>query len=296
MKKYFVIYNPSSGKELAAQKIFHAAETIMEIEDAEFTFYATKKKGDGETAALHGCESGYDMIISCGGDGTVHEIVNGIMKSSKRPKLAILPAGTVNDFAEQLKMPKAYANFASLLLKQSFRTIDVGKFNDDYFINVVCGGAFTSIPHNVTSEAKTILGKHAYYIQAAVQAPGELDNTHNITYEIDNMQYKVNTLLFLIVNSAGAGGFKNLCPNAKLNDGLLDIVIFEKTNNAELLQIFTKVFNGQHITHPKVHYYQGKNIKISSDKDLSIDADGDFVGFAPAEISSVHNAIELLVP
>lgn len=296
MKRYFVIYNPSSGKELAAQKIFHAAETIMEIEDVEFTFFATKKKGDGETAAIRGCESGYDLIISCGGDGTVHEIVNGIMKSSKRSKLAILPAGTVNDFAEQLKMPKAYANFASLILKQNFKTIDVGKFNDDYFINVVGGGAFTSIPHNVTVEAKTILGKYAYYFRAAVQAPGELENSHDITYIIDGEQYKFNTLLFLIINSSGAGGFKYLCPNSKIDDGFVDIVIFEKTNNADLLQIFTKVFNGQHIKHPKVHYYQGKNIKIRSDRDLSIDADGDFGGFAPAEISSVHNAIEILVP
>ncbi|MDF2615738.1 MAG: dagK [Sedimentibacter sp.] len=296
MKKYFVIYNPSSGKELAPQKIFHAAESIMEIEDTEFTFFATKKKGDGEAAAIRGCQERYDMIISCGGDGTVHEVVNGMMKCSERPKLAILPAGTVNDFAEQLKMPKAYANFASLLLKKKFISIDVGKINDDYFVNVVGGGAFTSIPHNVTIEAKTILGKYAYYFKAAVQVPEELENSHNITYEIDGNQHKFSTLLFLIVNSSGAGGFKYLCPDAKINDGLLDLVVFEKTNNADLLQIFTKVFNGQHITHPKVHYYQGKNIKISSDKDLSVDADGDFGGYAPLEISSVHNAIELLVP
>ncbi|MEL7648558.1 MAG: YegS/Rv2252/BmrU family lipid kinase [Sedimentibacter sp.] len=296
MKRYFAIYNPSSGKELASQKIFHVSETIMEIEDVEMTFVATKKKGDGETAAMRACREGYDLIISCGGDGTVHEIVNGIMKSEKRTRLAILPAGTVNDFAEQLRMPKAYANFASLLMKKKFRTIDVGKMNDDYFINVVGGGAFTSIPHSVTVEAKTILGKYAYYFKAALQVPGELESCHDITYEIDGETYRFNTLLFLIVNSAGAGGFKYLCPNAKLNDGLVDIVIFEKTNNADLLQIFTKVFNGQHITHPKVHYYQGSNIKISSDKKLSVDMDGDFGGYAPAEITSVHDAIELLVP
>ncbi|MFA9424185.1 MAG: diacylglycerol kinase family protein [Sedimentibacter sp.] len=295
MKKYFVIYNPSSGKELAAQKIFRASETVMKIEDVEFTFYATKGKGDGEAAAIRGCEIGYDLIISCGGDGTVHEIVNGIMKSSQKSKLAILPAGTVNDFAEQLKMPKTYANFASMILKQNFRTIDVGKFNNDYFINVVGGGAFTSIPHNVTAEAKTILGKYAYYFRAAVQVPEELDNSYNVKYIIDENHYEYNTLLFLIINSSSAGGFKYLCPKAKIDDGLLDIVIFEKTNNGDMLQIFTKVFNGQHIKHPKVHYYQGINIKIIPDRDLSIDVDGDFGGFTPADISSVHNAIEILI-
>ncbi|MBP7223013.1 MAG: acylglycerol kinase family protein, partial [Sedimentibacter sp.] len=114
MKRYFVIYNPSSGKELAAYKVFGAAETLMSVEDAEFTFYSTKKKGDGEEAAIRACRLDYEMIITCGGDGTVNEVVNGMMKCSNRPKLAIMPAGTVNDFAEQLNLPKAQENFASL--------------------------------------------------------------------------------------------------------------------------------------------------------------------------------------
>lgn len=296
MKKYFVIYNPTSGKELAGLKAFRVSETVMEIEDVEFTFFATKKKGDGEKAAIRGCREGYDVIISCGGDGTVHEVVNGIMKSPCRSKLAIMPAGTVNDFASQLKMPKAYANFASLILKDNFKTIDVGKINDEYFVNVVGGGAFMNIPHDVTIEAKTILGKYAYYFKAAFDVPGQLVNTNNINYIIDGEEYNFNTLLFLVVNSSGAGGFKKLCPKAEMNDGLLDIVIFEKANNADLLQIFTKVFNGQHITHPKVHYYQGKSIKIDCEKKIPIDTDGDLGGYVPAEISSVHNAIEILVP
>ncbi len=296
MKRYFVIYNPSSGKELAAHKVFSAAETVMSVEDVEFLFYATKKKGDGKEAAIRGCQYGYDMIIACGGDGTIHEVVNGMMKCSKRPKLAIMPAGTVNDFAEQLKLPKAQANFASLIMKNNFKTIDVGKINHDYFVNVVGGGAFTTIAHNVTIDSKTILGKYAYYYQAAVKVPGELEISQNIDYIIDGKQYSYRTLLFLVINSAGAGGFKYLCPKAKLDDGMLDMVIFEKTNNAELFQIFTKIFNGQHITHPKVHYFQAENIKIIPEKELLIDTDGDPGGYAPAEITSVHNAIDILVP
>lgn len=296
MKRFFVIYNPSSGKELAAYKVFGIAETVMSVEDVEFSFYATKKKGDGEEAAIKACQYGYDMIIACGGDGTVHEIVNGMMKCPSRPRLAIMPAGTVNDFAGQLNLPKARANFASLIMKYSFKTIDVGRINDDYFVNVVGGGAFTSIAHKVTLDAKTILGKYAYYYKAAVQVPGELEVCENIDYVIDGREYSFKTLLFLVINSAGAGGFKYLCPLAKLDDGLLDMVIFEKTNNADLFQIFTKVFNGQHITHPKVHYFQAENIKIFPENKLLIDADGDPGGYSPAEITSVHNAIKILVP
>ena len=296
MNRYFVIYNPSSGKELAGYKVFGAAETLMNVEDAEFLFYSTKKKGDGEEAAKRACQYGYEMIISCGGDGTVNEVVNGMMKCCYRPKLAIMPAGTVNDFGEQLNLPKAQENFASLIMQRKFKTIDVGRVNEDYFVNVVGGGAFTTISHKVTIDAKTILGKYAYYYRAAVKVPDELEVCENINYIIDGKQYDYKTLLFLVLNSAGAGGFRYLCPKAELDDGLLDIVIFEKTSNAELFQIFTKVFNGQHIRHPKVHYYQAENIKIIPEKELLIDADGDPAGYAPAEISSVHNAIDILVP
>lgn len=295
MKRYFVIYNPSSGKELAGHKVFGAAETVMSVEDVEFLFYATKKKGDGEEAAIRACQYGYEMIIACGGDGTVNEVVNGMMKCSYRPKLAIMPAGTVNDFAEQLNLPKSQDNFASLIKKNNFKTIDVGKVNDNYFVNVVGGGAFTTIAHNVTIDAKTILGKYAYYYQAAVQVPDELDVCENIKYIIDGKEYEYKTLLFLVINSSGAGGFKCLCPKAKLDDGLLDMVIFEKTSNAELFQVFTKVFNGQHITHPKVHYFQAENIKIIPERELLIDADGDPAGYTPSKISSVHNAIDILI-
>ena len=296
MKRYFVIYNPSSGKELAAYKVFGAAETLMGVEDAEFLFYATKKKGDGEEAAVRACRYKYEMIIACGGDGTVNEVINGMMKCTYRPKLAIMPAGTVNDFAEQLNLPKAQENFASLIMQNKYSTIDVGKINENYFVNVVGGGAFTTIPHRVTIDSKTILGKYAYYYQAAVNVPDELEICEEIEYIIDGKKYDYKTLLFLVLNSAGAGGFKYLCPNAKLDDGLLDIVIFEKTNYAEMFQIFTKVFNGQHITHPKVHYYQAESIKIIPKKELLIDADGDPAGYAPVEISSVHKVIDILVP
>lgn len=207
-----------------------------------------------------------------------------------------MPAGTVNDFGEQLNLPKAQENFASLIMQRKFKTIDVGRVNEDYFVNVVGGGAFTTISHKVTIDAKTILGKYAYYYRAAVKVPDELEVCENINYIIDGKQYDYKTLLFLVLNSAGAGGFRYLCPKAELDDGLLDIVIFEKTSNTELFQIFTKVFNGQHITHPKVHYYQAENIKIIPEKELLIDADGDPAGYAPAEISSVHNAIDILVP
>lgn len=264
MRRYKVIYNPSSGKEEAAIKAFEVSKIIMDKDDVEFSFYATKCKNDAMYKAIETCNEGYDMIISCGGDGTLHEIVNGIMRSEKRTKLAILPAGTVNDFAEQLHIPKSAEKFAKMIRGLRTEFVDVGKINNDYFTNVVSGGIFTNIPHSVSIDEKTIFGRYAYYFHAFIEIPGQLDKVYKIRYTIDGKEYDIDTHLFIINNTPGAGGFKYLCPNAKYNDGLLDMVVFEKASHTDLMQIFTGVFNGQHVKHPKVHYFQTNNIMIES--------------------------------
>lgn len=297
MKRYKVIYNPSSGKEEAANRAFQMSKLVMNKNDVEFTFYATKGKNDAMNKAIESCNEGYDMIISCGGDGTVHEIVNGLMKCKNRPNLAILPAGTINDFAEQLHIPKTAEKFAKMFNSLKFKEVDVGKINDDYFINVVSGGIFTNIPHTVSIDEKTLFGRYAYYFHAFLEIPEQLMKTYKIKFTIDDNVYDLDTHLFLINNTPGAGGFKCLSPNAKFDDGLLDVVIFEKASYTDLMQIFTGVFNGQHVKHPKVKYFQANDIVIESlDKKLVVDVDGELGGNMPIHISSENKALKILVP
>ncbi len=296
MKKYMVIYNPSSGKELATQKIFNIAKKILATSEIEFSFYATKKKGDAVDAAVRACNNDYDLIISCGGDGTVNEVINGIMLSEKKTKLAILPAGTVNDFAIQLNIPRNVINFTKLLNKESFKKIDIGKANNKYFANVIGGGAFTNIPFSVTSDTKTTLGKYAYYIQAALEIPGQLDKSYKIRYKFNNNELEINTFLFIVSNTSSVGGFKYLSPNAKYTDGLLDIMIIEKSSPTDLLQIFTGILNGQHVNHNKVHYFQSDKVIIDSESELTLDFDGEIGDTTPVTVSSINKAIEILVP
>lgn len=297
MKRYKLIYNPSSGKEEAANRAFQMAKLVMNRSDAEFTFYATKEKDDAMKKAMESCENGYDMIICCGGDGTVHEVVNGIMKSKKRSKLAILSAGTVNDFAEYLKIPSSSERFSRMFNEPKFKEIDVGKINDGYFINVVTGGMFANIPHTVSTDEKTMFGRSAYYFHALLEIPEQIQNSFDIKFTIDGQVFSVDTHLFLINNTPGAGGFKNLCPDAKIDDGFLDIVIFEKSSNLDFIQIFTGVFNGQHVNHPKVKYLKAKDILIeSSNEKLVLDVDGEFGGEMPIKVSVEQKALQILVP
>lgn len=296
MKRYIAIYNPSSGKELAQQKIFAIAKRILAIKKVEFTFYATKGKNDAKNAAIRSCNNNYDIIIACGGDGTVNEVVNGIMESDNKSKLAILPVGTTNDFASQLNIPKGIINFSKLLIEEKHKKVDIGKANNRYFVNVIGGGAFTNIPHIVPSDVKTAFGKYAYYFQGAIEIPGQLVKTYKIRFLLDDIDLELDTFLFLISNTSSVGGFKYLSPKAKYNDGLLDIMIIEKASPTDLMKIFTGMLNGQHVNHPKVHYYQSSKISILSNKQISLDIDGEKGDYTPVNITSINKAIEILAP
>jgi len=291
-----VIYNPSSGKEVVQQNIFQIARSFLVDEDVSMTFISTKKKGDAIVAAKLACSEKYDLIIACGGDGTINEVVNGIMYSDCKTKLAILPSGTVNDFASYMEIPTNVAGFTKMLKNKKTIKIDVGKANDTYFINVVSGGAFTNIPHEITSDIKTIFGKYAYYFQAAIEIPNQIYKSYHLKIESTNQSFDLDALVFIASNTPSIGGFKKFSPTALYNDGLLDIVIIEKTNPLVMLEIFTGMASGDHVNHPNVHYFKTKELSIKSNDDLTIDIDGEYGFKTPVNIKTINEAIELLVP
>ncbi|MBG0765211.1 MAG: YegS/Rv2252/BmrU family lipid kinase [Tissierellales bacterium] len=296
MKKYKVIYNPSSGNELVQNKIFQISKNILVSEDVTFTFYATKKEGDAQKAATNACSEGFELIIACGGDGTINEVVNGIMNSPCKSKLAVLPSGTVNDFATYMEIPTTVHDFTKLLKNQTYQKVDVGKANDKYFINVASGGAFTNIPYDVPSETKTILGKYSYYIRAAMEIPQQIEKSYKIKVTTEERTLELNALVFLISNTPSIGGFKKFSPDAKYNDGFFDVLVIEHSPPFELLNLFAKLLSGDHIHHKKVHYFKSKKVKIDSASDLVIDLDGEYGFKAPIEISMINEGLELLTP
>lgn len=296
MEKYLVVYNPTSGKEMGQQKMFQIAKNLLKDENISMTFISTKKKGDAIEAAKLGCTEGYDMIIACGGDGTINEAVNGIMQSPCKSKLAILPTGTINDFATYMRIPSSIKEFTKMLKNRKTSMVDVGKVNDKYFINVVSGGAFTNIPHEVPSDTKTIFGKYAYYFQAALEIPNQIYKSYNLKVESEGKTLNLEALVFIVSNTPSIGGFKKMTPDAKFNDGLFDVVIFEKTNPLIMLEIFTGMASGDHVKHPKVHYFKTSEISIDSDDELTVDIDGEYGFKTPVNISIINKGIELLVP
>lgn len=291
-----LIYNPSAGLQTQQDKAFVIIKSLLERSDFRVSIFATKKKDDAYYEAKKACDEKFDIILACGGDGTVNEVVNGIMESPFKSKLAILAAGSVNDFSEHLNLPTSIPKFTDLLIKGKTMAVDVGKANNKYFINVAAGGAFANIAHEVPIDTKTLLGKFAYYLQGAKELPEQLSKNFPVTIQVDMEEpFNADIFLFLVTNSPSVGGFKKLVPQASINDSQLDLLIIKKTTKKELVEIFSKIITGQHIYHPSVIYKKAKNISLTSSlNNLIIDIDGEQGEKTPVFFEIIPQGIEII--
>ncbi len=320
MKRLKVIYNPASGKKTEQAKIFRIAKLLLESDNTEISFCATKKSNDAKEAAYNACLQKYDIIIGCGGDGTIHEIVNGMVDfyiktyikpndinceydsnidntpNDQIPALAILPAGTVNDFANYLQIPVSVEAFVKMIQKSNTKLVDVGVIGNDCFINVIAGGAFANIPHEVSNENKSILGKYAYYLQGALELGDQLEKSYPLSITADEETYQMDALMFIVANTASVGGFSKLAPHATLDDGYLDLLVIKKAPPPELVSIAQKILWGEHLSHKLVFYKQAKNILIESNKDICLDYDGEAAHSKKIDLKVLNKALRLVVP
>lgn len=295
MKRVKIIINPSSGRQLAERKIDYLSKLLLD-DGYIVGKYFTKEKYDARNETIKTCEEDWDMIIVCGGDGTVNEVATGIGQSINKLPVAILSSGTVNDFANHLKIPRNIDDFFDMIKKENIINVDLGKVNDDYFVNVAAGGLFANVGYLVNPEAKALLGRMAYYFEGVKEFA--TDNLEPIRLSFESEEYtKVDDiLLFLISNSSSIGGFKKLAPNADVLDGLLDVLIIKKSNVTDLANIFFNVLTGEHINHPNVEYFKTKRIIIKSEnEELKIDIDGEYGGKLPAIFQVVSMGMRVFV-
>lgn len=294
MERIKFIINPSSGRQLMDRKIDSLIKKLLNDGYVVGKYY-TKGKDDAVNETMRTCKSGFDLIVVCGGDGTVNEVVKGLMLSEKKIPFTIIASGTVNDFAKYLKLPRSITGIYELIRRKKVISIDVGRIADNYFVNVAAGGLLTSVAHTAQPEMKAILGRTAYYLEGLRELM--IDRLEPIKVEIKTPEFVLeeDILLFLISNSSSIGGFKKLAPTAEIVDGLLDVVIIKKAEIGELANIFLSVFTGKHVNHPKVIYFKAESIEINSDNNVTIDIDGEYGGKLPAKFDVIQNAVEILV-
>lgn len=293
MKKARIIYNPTSGREAIKKALPNILEKL-ETAGYETSTHATTCEGDATNAAKTAVERGYDLIVAAGGDGTINEVIHGMAEQENRPQLAILPAGTTNDFARALHIPRDIDKAVDIILDNNSMKLDIGKVNEHYFINIAGGGKLTELTYEVPSKLKTVLGQLAYYIKGIEMLPSL--KAARVRIEYDEHVLEEDIMLFLISNTNSVGGFEKLAPDARLNDGYFDVLILKKTNLAEFIQIATLALRGEHLKSKNIIYTKAKRIKVTNEDKMQLNIDGEYGGLLPGEFINLQEHIEFMVP
>jgi diacylglycerol kinase (ATP) len=290
VKRAKLIYNPTSGREEMRRRL---PEVLQKLEQGglETSTHATTGEGDATLAAREAVIRGFDIVVAAGGDGTLYEVINGLAEQPNRPQLGILPLGTTNDFARALGIPRQWDKACEIIVRQHARTIDVGKVNQRYFINIAGGGSLTELTYEVPSRLKTILGQLAYYMKGLEKLP-RLRPIH-VNIETDDHAFEEEIMLFLAANSNSVGGFEKLAPDASLDDGKIDLFVLKKCNLGEFIRLVTAAMRGEHLNDPNVIYLATKRVKVTSPDYVQLNLDGEFGGTLPCEISVLPSHLDI---
>ncbi len=291
-----IIYNPISGREKLKPKL---ASIIEMISNKGFVVevYPTKCEGDAVKIAKQSCNEKLDWLVVCGGDGTLHEVINGIATESYRPTICYFPAGTTNDFANSIGIPTNIDNAIKLLDDGEAKRIDIGQIGDDYFVYVAAFGVFTNVTYTTSSKLKTVFGQLAYIFSGLAEI-SKLNKTIDVKINLDGKSYEEEASIICVINSTNVGGIRNLIPNARINDGKFDVLIINSKNAAILPEVLRSLAVGvrNNIDKNGLIHFETDKLEVLSDTNIEWNFDGEFGAYGSKTITCLKEHIEIIVP
>lgn len=292
MKLYF-IFNPNAGKGLLKSSLCSILE-ILTLK-YEVTVYPTMARGDAILAAASTCGSGeYDILVCSGGDGTLNEVIQGVMNADKKLPIGFIPTGTANDFARSLGISKNQTEAAGQIIDGTPFLCDIGAFNDIYFTYISAFGAFTNVAYETSQDTKNRFG-HAAYILECVKNVTSL-KSYKMKIEYDDGTIEGEFAYGMITNTSSIGKFLTH-DGVILNDGLFEVTLISMPANIiELNTIVQSLLNlKDDIDNTNVTSFRTKNIVITSDEKVKWTVDGEFGGeFKEVVITNKKMAIEII--
>lgn len=295
MKKIRIIQNPSSGKVGFEDEFNEVCRLLLE-EGYTIQLFKTQKKNDAYEATREAIESGFNLIVVSGGDGTVNEVAKALYDLQTEVPMAIFKTGTVNDFANHLQLPNTAMAFLEMIKTNKKIPVDIGLLNGQAFVNIAAAGIFTSVAHQTKKEVKKYFGRSAYYFEAIANLPKNLRTAYRLRITSEEFTTEDDYHLFLITNSTSVGGFDKISPTAEIQDGFFDCMFVKKAPIVGQADVFMKILMGRHLDNKYVDYFQTQKIKIEllGDEQLEVDVDGEYGGLLPIEIEVKPSAIYVL--
>ena len=294
-KRMLFIYNPRAGKEKIRSNLLDIIDIFTKA-GYEVTAYPTQAKGDGILAVKERCREGFDLIICCGGDGTLDEVVTGMVQCDHRIPIGYVPAGSTNDFANSLKIPRNMIKAAQSIVDGQIFQCDVGEFNDDVFVYIAAFGIFTDVSYETRQDMKNVLGHMAYILEGMRRL--STIKAYRMKVEGDDISVEGEFLFGMVTNSTSVGGFKRITGKyVELDDGVFEVTLIEKPMNAlELNQIMAALVSGN-INTESMYCFKTSSLRIESEDVVAWTLDGEFGGkHKEVEIIDRKQALKILVP
>ena len=293
-KRCRIIYNPTSGREAMKNNLVDILN-ILERAGYETSAYATTPEpNSAKNEAERAAKAGFNLIVAAGGDGTINEVVNGIAPLKHRPKLGIIPAGTTNDYARALKIPREDPiGAAKVIAKGQTIKMDIGEAGKNWFVNIAAGGLLTELTYGVPSQVKSLFGYLAYLVKGAELLPQIKPIKMHLEYDGGTYDGKASMFFLALTNSVG--GFEQIVPDASLDDGKFTLIVVKTSNLIEILQLITMVLNGgKHVNDPRILYVKtSKLVAKPVDEKMMINVDGEYGGDAPMTFKNHKQHLEI---
>ncbi len=304
--KTLCIVNPVSANG-RTRKNWPLIEAFLKKLGLEFTVAYTTHAGDAIKIAQNGLAQGYNRLVAVGGDGTLHEVINGLYSEKDKDEtdavLSFIPMGTGGDFARMFSLSANPQEVYKMLTAGREHSIDIalgtytnweGERESRYFINVADIGIGSHTVYHVNRNSKVFGGFWSFLLAGLYSLLTY--KSQNLTIRLDGVDiYQGKSNMVVISNGSYFGGGMKIAPHAQLDDGLLNITIVKNLNKYELLKHLPGIYSGKHITEPKIDFLLGKKVEITSTEDLLIEFDGETPGMGDLQIEIVPQALKLII-
>ena len=299
MKKLLFVYNPRAGKEMLKPRLSDVLDIFVKA-GYEVTVHPTQEYRDAYYQIKEYEVGKYDLIACSGGDGTIDEVATGMMKRREMGKdvvpVGYIPAGTTNDFAKSLHIPRKPLAAADNAVKGVPFPCDIGKFNDSVFVYIAAFGIFTDVSYETDQAVKNVLGHMAYILEGAKR----IFNipSYKIKVEHDGEVIEDEFIFGMVTNSRSVGGFSNMVgKNIVFDDGLFEVTLIKTPKNPIALQEIIAALLIEQVDTKHMYTFKTKKITFDSVEEIPWTLDGEFGGEQDyVEIENVQKAMEIMVP
>lgn len=295
MKRLLFIYNPHAGKELLKPKLSDIIDIFVKA-GYEVVAYPTQAYRDAYKKVLAYEIDAYDLVICSGGDGTIDEVVTGMMEREQRKPIGYIPTGTTNDFANSLHIPKGLLRAADNAVNGVIFPCDVGKFNDDFFVYIAAFGLFTDVSYQTKQEVKNVLGHLAYVLEGTKR----LFNvpSYRIKVSYDDKTLEDDFIFGMVTNSRSVGGFRNMIgKQVVFDDGLFEVTLIKMPKNPLELQEIVAALLIEQVDTKHMYSFKTEKIIFESLEEIPWTLDGEYGGAHDlVEIENLKQQLEIMVP